>query len=323
VGSARGSIVADDPCAIDEAHDGREASEARDERDSAGVQSAAVRQEGGTMRYTATAALLCWLLQPVSAQLQSSSPAFDAVSIRPRVGDAQSPPSSPSRFANGDATLAFLISYAFNVKEFQIIGGPSWIRSDGFEVLATTVKPASDDLMRLMMQRLLADRFGLIVHREMITRDIYGLRVTKGGSPRLKQSTTDCVVERPADAAPFPSDAGTSRPCSRRLGMGGARATLVMERMPLSQLADLLERFVNRLVIDETNLRGVYDVSLTFAADQVTWRLPLDAQTGRPISGDEVSLDTALREQLGLQLVSTRGTVPVVVIDRAHRPDPN
>ena len=280
-----------------------------------------LRARGGTTPHLAIA-LSCWLLQPVPTHSQSSSPAFDAVSVRPRAGDSPSPPSSPTRFANGDATLAFLISYSYGVKEFQIVGGPSWIRSDGFEVLATTVKPASDDLMRLMMRRLLADRFGLVVHREMTTRDVFGLRVAKDGSARLKQSTTDCIAERHANAALAPSDNGTLRPCARRLSMGATRATLVMERMPLSQLADLLERFVDRLVLDETNLSGVYDLSLTFAADQVTWRLPAGAQTGT-ISGDELSLDTALREQLGLQLVSKRDSVPIVVIDSAHRPDPN
>jgi len=63
-------------------------------------------------------------------------------------------------------------------------------------------------------------------------------------------------------------------------------------------------------------------MSLTFAADQVTWRLSAGANPGA-ISGDDLSLDTALREQLGLQLVSTLGTVPTVVIDSVHRPDPN
>lgn len=278
--------------------------------------SAPVSKSRVTRRFTACAALLTF---PIA--LFAQSPAFEAASIRPRVGDVQNPSSSPTRFAHADATLAFLASFAYGVKEFQIIGGPSWIRSDGYEVLATTREAASDDLMRLMMQRLLADRFGLVVHRDTTTRDVYALRVRKDAAARMKRSSIDCVARRAAGAAPAPSGA-VGAPCTWRMGISGAQATLVMDGAPLSQLADLLERFVNRRVIDETGLPGTYDLSLTFAADQVTWRLPAGANPNA-ISGDELSLDTALREQLGLQLVSTRGTVPSVVIDDAHRPDPN
>jgi uncharacterized protein (TIGR03435 family) len=262
----------------------------------------------------------CAALLTISVALLAQSPAFEAASIRPRVGEAQGPPSSPTRFANADATLAFLVSFAYRVKEFQIVGGPSWIRSDRFEVLATTYEPTSDDRMRLMMQRLLADRFGLAVHRDTTLRDVYALRVRKEAAARMKRSSLDCVAQRTAGGAATTAD--MPMPCAWRMGISGSLATLVMDGAPLSQLADLLERFVNRRVIDETNLRGSYDLRLTFAADQVTWRLPPDAQPGA-ISGDEVALDTALREQLSLQLVSTRGSVPIVVIDGVQRPEPN
>jgi hypothetical protein len=173
---------------------------------------------------------------------------------------------------------------------------PDGVGDERFDIVAkmegdpAPVMPGSGpDPMMLAMRRLLADRFKLAVHRETRELDIYALVM----------------------AAPL-SICGV-RQTFGRIQFGG---------FPLSQFANGLAGQVGRVVVDRTGLTGMWDFELTFAAEPPRGPLPTGVELP-PIDPDAPSLFTAIQEQLGLKLESTKGPVEVVVIDKVDRPTPD
>jgi uncharacterized protein (TIGR03435 family) len=160
---------------------------------------------------------------------------------------------------------------------------PDWLKSDDarYDISAKAPAGASSRQMPEMLKALLAERFKVALHRETRTLPIYALVTAKGG-PKLH--------EAPAD--------GHSSTNSR----GGH---ITAQHVSMVDLGDSLSRQLGRAVIDQTGLKGAFDFTLEYAAD--------DADTSRP------SIFTALQEQLGLRLEATKGPVEVLVIDRAER----
>jgi uncharacterized protein (TIGR03435 family) len=181
--------------------------------------------------------------------------------------------------------LRNLITYAYDVRGFQLSGAPGWIETDRFDVLAKTQEgPAS---ARERVRALLAERFGLTVHHETKEQTVYFLTLAKGG-PRMKIS----------------ADAGPQRGIYRG-GSGQAQGFAATTEMLARELAGM----TGRAVIDRTSLTGKYDWTLEWAPD------PDDAT--RP------SLFTAIQEQLGVKLETAKGPVDMVVIDHVNRPSEN
>jgi uncharacterized protein (TIGR03435 family) len=157
----------------------------------------------------------------------------------------------------------------------------------------------------LMLQSLMEERFKLALHRETRMEPIYELVVAKGG-PKLKESAGPDANGRFGFFC-----ASIAGPCtSTDMGIGG--------------LVGMLSRMLGRPVSDKTGLTGKYDYTLTFTPE------PAQAVSGAPpqealpsVDSNAPSIFTALQEQLGLKLESTRGPVEVLVIDNAARPDPN
>jgi len=86
--------------------------------------------------------------------------------------------------------------------------------------------------------------------------------------------------------------------------------------MPLASLVDALTSWLERPVVDRTGLTGLFDVDLHFR--------PFGASATAPATGsEEPDLLTAVTEQLGLRVESTRGPVQVTVFDRLERPTPD
>jgi len=225
-----------------------------------------------------------------------------------------------------------LVTFAYQLAQFQLAGGPSWINSDHFDIVAKLdggdpppVPPGSGpDRIQLAMRTLLADRFKLKIHRETREMDIYALVMAKpGGSPgkALKPSTVDCAAmaaarrNQPPQGPPpqGPPPAGII-PCGIMAGPGSIR----FGGFPISQLTQMLGNQTGRMVVDRTGLTGNWEFELQFAAEQ----------RGQPPPGvefprsdpDAPSIFTALQEQLGLKLESTKGPVDVLVIDSVERP---
>jgi uncharacterized protein (TIGR03435 family) len=241
-------------------------------------------------------------------------PSFEVASIKPGDPDSRQFGFSiqPGRYIVTNATLKMMIGEAFDVRDFQISGGPKWLGSDRFTIEAkpkdATPIPAGAagvNRLRPMLQSLLEERFKLALHRETRLEQVYELRAAKGG-PKLKESAG-------------PDSNGTEGIFGR--GRGDLKAT----DAPIAMLANILSQRLARSVIDKTHLSGKYDFALDYTPDPGEGAAfgPLPADALRPADPNGPSIFTVLQEQLGLRLESTKGPVEVLVIDHAEKPDAN
>ena len=227
-----------------------------------------------------------------------------------------------------DATnvpLRFLITYAYALpQQAQIVGGPAWITSVGYDIVAKlegnpqVVPPGSGiDPARLAMRALLADRFKLTMHREAKQVDVYALVLVKPGSvgPALKPSTQDCAAAAEAQRR----NNGVPPPGAPFCGFDGGSGRIKFGGLPSSQIAAALTNYAGRNVVDHTGLTGSWEFELIFTPE----RAPGPPGADTPAPSDAPSLFTALQEQLGLKLESTKGSVDVLVIDHVERPTPD
>ena len=208
------------------------------------------------------------------------------------------------RFVAQNFTLKLLIAGAYNLNSKTISGGPTWMETEHFDIVAITpgdARPEREEQMT-MLRKLLADRFKLTFHRERKEFSIYELAVANGG-PKLRPS--------PASDAP-PALVSTVYPDKLVLP---ARNTTMADFVAMMQRA-----MMDRPVVDKTGLKGRYDFDLQWAPDETQFqgelpRAPTDAQ--------EPPLFTAVREQLGLEFKATRGPIDALVVDGAERPTEN
>jgi uncharacterized protein (TIGR03435 family) len=226
---------------------------------------------------------------------------FDVVSIKPAPPDARgrSLTENPGpRLTTGNATLKMLVMFAYQMMPDQVSGGPAWVESDGFDIDARASNPkATPGQLRRMVQAMLADRFQLQIHRATKESSIYALVQAKGGV-KLTESHDET------------GDTGVRIEGPGRIS--GVRGTMAM-------LAGALSKPVQRRVIDQTGLTGAYTFKLQFVPDNPR-KLSPDADAPPP---DGPSIFTALEEQLGLTLKTTKGPVDSIVIDRAVKPAAN
>jgi uncharacterized protein (TIGR03435 family) len=273
-------------------------------------------------RLTCVLALAAFAI-PLAGQ-SIDAPAFEVVSIRPGGGDPRFIPSSPDRFIDVNATLKSLITWAWNVRDFQVSGGPPWADSRRFDVSARAPRPVSEATMRLMVRRLLADRFRLRTRIESRQMPRYVLRTARPDATLgagLKPAAIDCA-ELLAARFGAPARDGTEPACVWRVGITPPVARMFVDGAPIAQFAGLLERLLKRKVIDATGLEGAYDIRLEFSSDQLPISVPSgDAPVVPPRDG--LSVFTALEDQLGLRLQSEQGPVDVIVIEAAELPTPN
>ncbi len=242
--------------------------------------------------------------QPPGPQLK-----FEVASVKPSAPDAPGItrylPGGGLRFTG--ATLQNLISIAYDVRPFQISGGPKWIDTDRFDIdarLTTSdaASPANPGLTREDqwkagegLKSLLADRFLLTFHEGTREQSLFALVVAKRG-PKLQNSTeSEGFIRRAA-------------------GRGSIKGQSVALRLLVLNLANEL----GQPVIDKTGLTGKYTFELKWDAS-----LPSAAQSSVVSDPEGSSIFTALQEQLGLRLESQKGPVRVLVVDRAERPSEN
>jgi uncharacterized protein (TIGR03435 family) len=268
------------------------------------------------------AALLFWSppssgqAQPtVTPQLQPAE--FEVASVKPHTSAdprTMMVAQPGGRFVAVNVPLRHVIRVAFQLQDDQIVGGPDWLDTDRFDIEARAAgMPGAPGIELLaMLQSLLAERFQLTTHREMRELPVFALeRVRRDGELGAGLRPTTC----PETAI----DLSRPKPCANiSTGFG----SLTLRGMPLPQFTQYLAPSVNRVVIDRTGLDGLYDIDLKWSPEpQAAAPVPASGQpTGNP---DRPSLFTAIQEQLGLRLDSTRGPVEVLVIDTLARPTPN
>jgi uncharacterized protein (TIGR03435 family) len=271
------------------------------------------------------------------------TPKFEAASIRPCDGSQPLPASSPGRLTVGCSPLAYLILQAYAPRDangrrisppldVRVEGGPGWINSDRYAINAKAADGTSQVTMRgPMMQVLLEDRFKLKLHRE--TRDIpaYALTVSNSDAKLRKLEERGCVVldtTNPFEPAKPPEPG--QKPTCKGLLIGGSGQTQIYtaeaEGVTLDQLSGLYGiAALDRPVINRTGVTGSFSFRLQFVADEATNRFPLPAG-GAPTataSDSGPSIFTALEEQLGLKLESTKGPAQFLIIESVERPSEN
>jgi uncharacterized protein (TIGR03435 family) len=218
---------------------------------------------------------------------------------------------SAHQFIAKNYPLRLLIGVAFNLTPRAIAGGPEWIDSDHYDVVAATpgeVRPSLDEQMS-MLQKLLVDRFNLTFHREKKEFSIYAITIANGG-PKLKESTA-LPDEAPAlIMTVYPASSGGID----HVLMPGRNATV-------AQFASVLQRAVlDRPVVDQTGLPGKYDFELEWTPDETQFGGTLPQG---PPDSDKPGIFAAVQQQLGLRLEATRGPVDTMVINRVTRPTEN
>src|SRR6266853_524878 len=263
-----------------------------------------------------------------------STLAFEAASIKPNnstaLGRRFGVPGD--RFVATNETLRVLLTVAYGVPgplpeplaDYRISGGPKWIDSDRYDVLAK----AAGDVVRgtegtrrkqLMLQTLLAQRFKLAVHHEMKNMPVYALvpaRRDKTLGPKLHRSEVEPAALRgragnpptlrPSFGSPACEAAGAL--CSPGLSIAGV---FKGGAMTMVELTAYLSRWFDRAVLDRTGLTGAYDVEFQFSTEGLPGAPTGPPGVERPPS-EGPSIFTALQEQLGLKLESTRGPVDVL-----------
>jgi len=225
----------------------------------------------------------------------TAGPQFEVASVKPSTAD---PSSSSMNTGNGrltaiNVTLKRCIMGAYGVGPNQVLGGPEWLDSDRFEIVAKAEQPVGDHILMTMLQTLLAERFKLALHREAKSIEAYALEVAKNG-PKVKKG-----------------DGGGAK-------TSNGRGDIVATNATMDRLAEILSRQMDLPVVNRTGLDGVFDL-----------RLQWTPETARPgqLSNDAViegpSIFTAIQEQLGLQLHAEKVPIDVLMVDHAEKPAGN
>ena len=243
--------------------------------------------------------LLACLLLPLGSWAQS--PHFEVASIRPHQGPISRIDISTAgpRFTAEAQPVGGLITWAYDVKSYQVSAAPNLALSDAFYDIGAKAEgdgAPSRAEYRQMLQALLADRFKLKVHREMREMNVYALVVGKSG-PKLKES------------APDASPMGYMNVVGRNYRATRAKATMD------DVVQAITNSFLDRPVLDKTGLTGTYNLSLIYTPD-------IRSNRGEPDPND-ISIFTAVQEQLGLKLEPQKASIEVLVVDSVEKPSEN
>ncbi len=262
--------------------------------------------------------------------------AFEVASVKPNrsgVGPAKFG-LPPGRFTVTNAPLREIIRVAYQVSDFQLVNTPDWTSSERFDIEATIPASSRDGRpltlgaggpppqLYAMLRALLAERFKLAVHPEKREMPVYALvlaRKDKALGPAIAPTAIDCAALAAAALANLNAPPATPRPGQpRKCGVFGAPGRFQGVAATVAEFGQALTQVVGRTVVDETQLSGRFDFTLTFTPELN----PQDASPTAPIE-PFVPLTSALEEQLGLKLQSTKAPVDVLVIDHIEHPTPD
>jgi uncharacterized protein (TIGR03435 family) len=276
----------------------------------------------------ATAILLAIGAYAVFAQ-SSVRPQFEVASVKPSFSRSVANVRPLPGRLTADASLQILIQYAYGVQPFQVVDSARWLQPGRYEIDAKADGNTSRNRMFLMLQSLLEDRFQLKIHRETRDMPVYALVAAKGGLKLSPPKDNGCV-DSAADAPPewaggrmaAPGEIPLAQPLCGSAGLTLAPTGARMQggKIAMPELVRRLSLMLDRSVIDKTGFTGLFDLQLDFVADETTPAMP-PPPPGSDMPGPSIS--QALRQQLGLQLESTRGPVEVIVVDHAERPSGN
>jgi uncharacterized protein (TIGR03435 family) len=273
----------------------------------------------------------------VSRLAQPPTPTFEAASIKrntsgePNGTDTILP---GGRYTSTNLSLLVLIRFAYDpsarsraLTPFEVEGGPSWMRTDRFDINATAGRDVSLTELRARLRTLLAERFHVQAHVETRQMPVYRMVLVQPGKlgPQLRRTEADCASAPLDPLRGIPP--GEHAPCgyfgpSPNVAMGTGRAYQAFRGMTMEDVALRLHEFLGRRVIDSTNLAGYFDGDFEFTSEIMLPPPP----PGQPNPYDGrifPSISSVLPQQLGLKLDAQRGPADILVIDRADHPTPD
>src|ERR1035441_6188702 len=249
--------------------------------------------------------------KPEKPMALDADPAFDVATIKPNTSGESTLRQltvNGRNFVLRNGSLADLIGFAYNVQKKQIVGGPDWMDKDRYDIGGVPDKEGAPSVeqMRIMIRKLLADRFKITIHHDKREMPAFVLTAAKT-EPKLARSESQ-------DTRP---NVGM-RPAAN--GM-----TLFVQNTTQADFATVLQMLVlDKPVVDQTGITGRYDISVTFTPD--------DSQfNGRPPKGPPLAegtepapaLYSAIQQQLGMKLSQEKTQVDVIAIDHVDKPTPN
>jgi uncharacterized protein (TIGR03435 family) len=265
-------------------------------------------------------------------------PAFQTVSIK-RNTSAWSERFQHTMGMRANASLMLLIQFAYAPHDSphwlplpasQVVGGPAWIDSEGYDIEAKAAGGSDPNQEWLMWKTLLADRFKLGIHRETRELPIYHLTVAKNGLKLPAAAPAECVSFPPGTPphhVPGKVDCGyVSGPSMGFSTLPGRRYLpglgITGRKVHIADLTRELALILDRPILDKTGFTDEFDLTLSFTSGGAPTG-PLSSGYGGPADPNLPNIFAALEEQLGLKLVPAKGPVEVLVIDHAERPAMN
>jgi uncharacterized protein (TIGR03435 family) len=239
------------------------------------------------------------ITQP-KAMARDADPDWDVVTVKP--SDPNSNGGQRIRLHGQhvtllDHTVENLLLIGYGVQKSQLADEPNWVKTERWNVDGVADVEGEPSLRQLqeMMQKILAERFGLKLHHEQREMAVYALTVAKGG-PKMTPNSSD-----------------PNGWMDQQNSASGGRDVEVLKNTSMADLALILQFRVDRPVVDQTALKGRYDLKLQWTTDE----------TRAPADDAPPGLFTAIQEQIGLKLEPAKAPADVLVIDQVERPGAN
>ncbi|SPE38822.1 conserved hypothetical protein [Candidatus Sulfopaludibacter sp. SbA3] len=267
--------------------------------------------------------------------MAQTAPAFEAASVKPAPSQSartsmRGGPGTPDvgQITFTSVTLINVLVRAYNVKAYQVTG-PDWLGSRRYDIVAKIPPGTTKEQFSLMLQNLLVERFHLVLHHE--TKEFQGFELVTGrNGPKLKASPEADQMASPAPetASPPKRDANgfPQLDAPGLVMMEGVRGKAVVSFLtaraqPLSALAEMISREFRMPVMDKTGLTGKFDFTLEFAPQPPGALIPPSLTEGPSNTVDEsgANLTTAVQQQLGLRLNSSKVPLDMLIVDRADQ----
>jgi uncharacterized protein (TIGR03435 family) len=313
-----------------------------------------------TALLAASADTSLWAQQPANSPRQ-----FDVASVRPTLSPYELGREAGRLAASGgavpvlavsfgvhtypggrltaNANLRSLIAWAYEVKEYEIDGGPNWMGEAYFVIDARAGGDATAAEFREMLKALLAERFGLRTHSATRPGRMHGLVLARADGrigPGLKPTSAECLAQieerertaaASAPAPPAPVRVPRSGPpdmtprCRTYMvrGSPSGATTLTVSGEPLTILVEHLAEELRATVVDRTGLEGRFDLVVEFETQRTNPGLGRGGLDPNSTESPRPPLRSAIERQLCLKIESVEAQVPILVVDAAERPTPN
>jgi len=263
-------------------------------------------------------------------------PEFEVATIRPSAQTPQDGVTAGVRIDGAQVRCAFLtlkdyIGIAYRIKLYQV-SGPDWLGSERFDISGTVPAGVPTSQFPEMMRSLLEERFNLKIHRDKKDFPVYVLEVAKGGLKMQESAPDPDLATADAKTPVNVTGSGGSQGIAINYGRGTsytfANNRFEAKRFTMELFAANLERFVDRPIVDMTNLKGVYDIALDVTQEDyramliragVNAGVSLPPEALRLLDGASVASLLDAMQKLGLKLDARKAPLDLLVVDDARK----